>query len=183
MAKSKYTWEDLLNFINQPKNPEIEFKSSLIESKELAQLMVSFANSNGGTLILGFNKANVQLTGFPHDKEWILTASKRDCSPSLNIGVSEIVRGNQLLFFFAANVTDVVYFVRLVVTFRNTRETMEHVLEKLFFTLKTSEILLPGLILKTSMALPGKDGVEKYYDRRLNGNEGGMQVEVNSRGE
>jgi fructose-bisphosphate aldolase class I len=43
----------------------------------------------------------------------------------------------------------------------NTRETMEHVLEKLFFTLKTSEILLPGLILKTSMALPGKDGVEK----------------------
>jgi predicted HTH transcriptional regulator len=98
MAKSKYTWEDLLNFINQPNNPEIEFKSSLIESKELAQLMVSFANSNGGTLILGFNKVNVQLTGFPHDKEWILTASKRDCAPSLNIGLSEIIRGDKKVF-------------------------------------------------------------------------------------
>lgn len=35
----------------------------------------------------------------------------------------------------------------------------------------------------SQLSLVGKDGIEKYYDRELGGIEGGLQVEVNSRGE
>lgn len=35
----------------------------------------------------------------------------------------------------------------------------------------------------SQMSVVGKDGIEKFYDQDLHGTEGGMQVEVNSRGE
>lgn len=46
----------------------------------------------------------------------------------------------------------------------NAKETMEHVLKQLFSALKTSEVFLPGLILKTSMVLPERESPEKVSE-------------------
>lgn len=60
---------NILEFIGQPEGIKLEYKAVLPPSRTMAQIMASFANAQGGTLILGVReiKNTVQITGLSED--------------------------------------------------------------------------------------------------------------------
>ena len=60
---------ELNNIIGQPESETLEYKSVLPPSRSMAQILCSFANTNGGYLVLGVNDANgqAQVTGLSKD--------------------------------------------------------------------------------------------------------------------
>jgi predicted HTH transcriptional regulator len=97
--KNKYTFSDLIGLINE-KSPvqNVEFHLKLNDPDELAKTIVAFANTSGGTLVLGIGKHTLHLVGYPHSKETIEDVCKRKISPSLNISVSKIERGDKAIY-------------------------------------------------------------------------------------
>lgn len=97
--KNKYVFADLIALIND-KNPvqNVEFHLRLNDPDELAKTIVAFANTSGGTLVLGIGKHTLHLVGYPHAKETIEDVCKRKISPSLNVAVSKIERGDKAIY-------------------------------------------------------------------------------------
>jgi predicted HTH transcriptional regulator len=97
--KNKYVFADLITLIND-KNPvqNVEFHLKLNDPDELAKTIVAFANTSGGTLVLGIGKHTLHLVGYPHSKETIEDVCKRKISPSLNVAVSKIERGDKAIY-------------------------------------------------------------------------------------
>jgi predicted HTH transcriptional regulator/TusA-related sulfurtransferase len=97
--KNKYVFADLIALIND-KNPvqNVEFHLKLNDPDELAKTIVAFANTSGGTLVLGIGKHTLHLVGYPHSKETIEEVCKRKISPSLNVAVSKIERGDKAIY-------------------------------------------------------------------------------------
>lgn len=55
--------------IGSPESEQLEYKAVLPPARSLAQMIAAFANSNGGTIVLGVNEANgeVNITGLSED--------------------------------------------------------------------------------------------------------------------
>lgn len=51
------TKQELLEIISNGENSYVEFKEEAIKAKELGEEFIAFANSEGGTLIIGVSDA------------------------------------------------------------------------------------------------------------------------------
>lgn len=65
----RLTTEDISRLIGAGENAEVEFKAVLPPARALAQVIAAFANSNGGTIILGIHDGpgNAAVTGLSED--------------------------------------------------------------------------------------------------------------------
>ena len=55
-SASRSRAQELLSRIGQPEGPSLEYKTTLRDTRQLSQILASFANTNGGTLLIGVQK-------------------------------------------------------------------------------------------------------------------------------
>lgn len=80
----------IANLISQGEGLTLDFKHSINDSRKIARSLVAFANTNGGTLLIGV-KDNGNVTGVNSDEEFYMVeaASQLYCKPRVPF---EVVR-------------------------------------------------------------------------------------------
>ena len=84
--------KELSRLIKQGENESVEFKSSRVRPESLSREIVAFANTNGGTLIIGIEDdgfiAGVSLK--KNFEEWVANVTRNNVVPAINIKTSKI---------------------------------------------------------------------------------------------
>lgn len=118
---------ELLNIIKNGENSYIEFKEECIKAKELAEEIVAFANSEGGTILIGISDdGNVKGVWDKNIEEKIMNVCGNNCIPNiipiyedveldgLKISIVSIPKGLNKPYY----TTDHKYYVRVGTTKR-----------------------------------------------------------------
>jgi len=83
---------DVIHLINQGENTAVEFKRGDVRADSLAREMIAFANSSGGTVLIGIDDDGSVLgaeTDKNHD-EWIANIARNNIIPPINVACSEL---------------------------------------------------------------------------------------------
>ena len=95
-----FSEKKILNIIDQGENVYVEFKESKIHADTLAKEIISFANYNGGTLLLGVSD-NGRIKGVHEEKnyeEWIANIVRNNVIPSIQVDCYQMnVNGKRLI--------------------------------------------------------------------------------------
>ena len=76
--------EELLEIINKGENPYIEFKEENIKANDLAAEIVSFANMEGGTIIIGVSDSGIiKGVTIKDTEEKIMNICRNNCIPNI----------------------------------------------------------------------------------------------------
>ncbi len=80
----------IINLIKQGEHQTLDFKHSITDSKKIARAMVAFANTLGGTLLIGV-KDNGSIIGVDSEEEYYMieAAAQMYCKPELPFKVSK----------------------------------------------------------------------------------------------
>jgi len=90
-------WENFLTLINSKDIP-VEFVSQIQNSQDITKRIVSLANSDGGNIIVGFDRQNYQLHGINFDLNWLKAAIFNECKPEITPVYHQLIRnGKQIL--------------------------------------------------------------------------------------
>lgn len=75
---------ELLELIRNGENSYVEFKLDFISPNDLGEVIVGFANSDGGKVLLGIND-NGDIVGITKDKleEWVINVCRNNCEPGV----------------------------------------------------------------------------------------------------
>jgi len=84
---------NLLGLIKQGENTCLEFKSSDVRADSVAREIVSLANKDGGTLLLGVSDdGQIEgLTGTKDYEEWVANISRNNVIPAIDLDFSVII--------------------------------------------------------------------------------------------
>ena len=63
-------WQTFITLIQNPSNT-IFFISSTLDEHKIGSTMCALLNTNGGTLVIGYDKINIHLTGYNQTDQWI----------------------------------------------------------------------------------------------------------------
>ncbi len=76
--------EEVLELIKNGENSRVEFKDERIKPGDLAKEIVAFANSEGGTILIGVDDQS-NIVGFERKdmEEWVINICRNNCQPSL----------------------------------------------------------------------------------------------------
>jgi ATP-dependent DNA helicase RecG len=77
--------EKLIELINSGEGPQVEFKEMVPASNNLASEIVAFANTDGGTIILGVNDKG-RIVGLQFEgnlEEYLMNVCRTNCLPSI----------------------------------------------------------------------------------------------------
>lgn len=79
----------ILNLIAQGEHQQLDFKHSISDSKKIARSLVAFANTDGGTLLIGV-KDNGNISGINSDEEYYMLegAAQMYCKPEVQFSVT-----------------------------------------------------------------------------------------------
>lgn len=85
---------ELLEIINNSESSYIEFKEEAVKAKDLGEEFIAFANSEGGTVIIGVSD-NGEIKGISDDKieEKIMNICRNNCIPNI-IPIYELININ-----------------------------------------------------------------------------------------
>jgi predicted HTH transcriptional regulator len=77
------------NLISQGEHQQLDFKHSISDSKKIARSLVAFANTDGGTLLIGV-KDNGNITGVNSDEEYYMLegAAQMYCKPEVKFKIT-----------------------------------------------------------------------------------------------
>lgn len=78
--------------ISQGENSAVEFKSAQVHPDSLARELVAFANTQGGTVLLGVED-NGEVGGLPDDKdyeEWVMNIARENVIPALDVSTNQL---------------------------------------------------------------------------------------------
>jgi predicted HTH transcriptional regulator len=83
---SKY----IINLIKQGEHQTLDFKYSITDSKKIARSLVAFANTLGGTLLIGV-KDNGSIVGIDSEEEYYMieAAAQMYCKPEIPFNVTK----------------------------------------------------------------------------------------------
>lgn len=99
------------NLIRQGENQQLDFKHSITDSKKIARSLVSFANTEGGKLLVGV-KDNGAIAGVRDDEEFYMVqaAAQLYCKPALEFE-SKIweINGKTILEITISKSIDIIY--------------------------------------------------------------------------
>lgn len=97
--------ENIIKLIGIPEGLKLEYKAVLPPSRTMAQIIASFANAQGGTLILGVREinSNVQITGLSEDfnAQAILAKALKLLTPVPVTKSGYLLHQNKRLFFIS----------------------------------------------------------------------------------
>lgn len=89
----------IINLIKQGEHQTLDFKHSITDSKKIARAMVAFANTLGGTLLIGV-KDNGSIVGIDSEEEYYMieAAAQMYCKPEMPFKVSKwVINGKTVL--------------------------------------------------------------------------------------
>jgi len=89
----------IINLIKQGEHLTLDFKHSITDSKKIARAMVAFANTLGGTLLIGV-KDNGSIVGIDSEEEYYMieAAAQMYCKPEMPFKVSKwVINGKTVL--------------------------------------------------------------------------------------
>jgi predicted HTH transcriptional regulator len=110
------TPDELRELLSEPESERLEFKLRLPPRQEVQRLLAAFANTEGGTLVVGFNEPNRQVVGLAHPgavaehiREWSNEIRPRPevrsgvvtLEPGKHLAVARIERGDQVPYLAA----------------------------------------------------------------------------------
>jgi predicted HTH transcriptional regulator len=83
---SKY----IINLIKQGEHQTLDFKHSITDSRKIARSLVAFANTDGGTLLIGV-KDNGSIVGIDTEEEYYMieAAAQMYCKPEVPFNVTK----------------------------------------------------------------------------------------------
>jgi len=86
MNKNRY----ITDLINQGEHQQLDFKFEVSDSKKIARTLSAFANTDGGTLLIGV-KDNGHITGIRSDEEYYMIEAASDmyCRPKVPFEAKE----------------------------------------------------------------------------------------------
>lgn len=85
--------EDLLRLVANGENEKLELKASVPTPEEIARHIATFANTDGGLLVLGI-KEPAQVVGVnDHRARAMIIAAQRQLSPAVSINVESLALG------------------------------------------------------------------------------------------
>ena len=87
------------SLIKQGEHQQLDFKHSITDSKKIARSLAAFANTDGGTLLIGV-KDNGRIAGINSDEEYYMVeaAAQMYCKPAINFDVTKWdVEGKSIL--------------------------------------------------------------------------------------
>lgn len=82
----------MIDLISQGENTAVEFKRGDVRTDSLAREMIAFANSSGGTILLGIDDDSSVLGVDPHKNydEWVANIARNNIVPPINVVYSEL---------------------------------------------------------------------------------------------
>ena len=92
---------DLQSLISQGENQALEFKSAQVHPNSLAKEMVAFANTSGGTILLGVEDDG-SIGGLLDDKnyeEWVSNIARNNVIPALSLSVELLLIDSQSVLY------------------------------------------------------------------------------------
>lgn len=79
----KYTKKDIIEIISQKENSAVEFKNDAVRPESLAKEIVSFANTTGGTILIGVDD-NGEISGTSKKEEWVMNIARNNLNPAIS---------------------------------------------------------------------------------------------------
>ncbi len=92
---SKY----VINLIKQGEHQTLDFKHSITDSKKIARAIAAFANTDGGTLLIGV-KDNGAIVGVDSEEEYYMieAAAQMYCKPEISFSIAKwTINGKAIL--------------------------------------------------------------------------------------
>lgn len=89
----------IINLIKQGEHQTLDFKHSITDSKKIARSLVAFANTMGGTLLIGV-KDNGSIVGVDSEEEYYMieAAAQMYCKPEIPFNVTKwTINGKTIL--------------------------------------------------------------------------------------
>jgi len=89
----------VINLIKQGEHQTLDFKHSITDSKKIARSIVAFANTDGGTLLIGV-KDNGSVVGIDSEEEYYMVeaAAQMFCKPEIHFEVTKwVINGKTVL--------------------------------------------------------------------------------------
>lgn len=87
-------WQSFLSIIQQPSDATF-FISNVRQTESLGKTLCALLNTNGGTLVVGYDKINVHLTGYDESDEWINEFIEANFHGTLSITSAFLFRANK----------------------------------------------------------------------------------------
>lgn len=94
---STMSLDDLQRLVKTGEGTFLEFKRAISSPKKIGREIAAFANTNGGTLLIGVddNKTLIGVLGY-HEEEFLLNKAADDlCSPSIQIDIKIVHFGER----------------------------------------------------------------------------------------
>ncbi len=85
------TAEKIKELIRQGESETVEFKTALRDASTLARNISAFANTHGGTLLVGIREPDIVVGANPDEVTQVVEQSKSALSPKLDVDVRTIV--------------------------------------------------------------------------------------------
>jgi predicted HTH transcriptional regulator len=87
-------WKSFISLIQQPSDSAF-FIASTRQSDQIGKTLSALLNTNGGVLVIGYDKVNVHLTGYNESDEWINTFIDDHFGSTLSITNAFLFRSNK----------------------------------------------------------------------------------------
>lgn len=94
---SKLTRQDLKNLIQTGESSFLEFKNRVASPAKIAREMAAFANTRGGTLLIGVddNGDIVGVDSYHEEEFWLNQAAEDECIPGVDIDIELLHHGER----------------------------------------------------------------------------------------
>ncbi len=124
-------WNEFLSLIRSGEGPSVKFFSSLTSEDQLGPILTAFANTSGGTVVVGFDVNNYHLNGTELDLSWVESLINTYCVPKISLSVKFLEKNEKnimVIFVHASNQKPYYYKNKCYVL--NTDKSKLSVIEK-----------------------------------------------------
>lgn len=94
---SEITINDLKNLIQTGESTFLEFKHSVASPEKIAREMAAFANTKGGTILIGVedNGEVIGVQSYHEEEFWLNQAAREECIPEISISIELVNTGER----------------------------------------------------------------------------------------
>ena len=85
-----YTKKEIIEIISQRENSAVKFKDDAVRPESLAKEIVSFANTTGGTILIGVDD-NGEISGTSKQEEWVMNIARNNLNPAISCEATDFL--------------------------------------------------------------------------------------------